>query len=202
LRFSAKRNVALTGETQQYAKQVYPGQAATDDRTAASREPAGPGCQWALWPMGAATFAPDRARPTPACPAWNFAYIAPVQPAVHGPRVNLSLGRAAQIQRLPTPPRVPCVPRHIKPDHTRATIATGVYARGLGSKVFSRKVSLSIEHPLIRTPRCAGTDGLLVIRKLPREQTGASLNQTGVSRQCQSHVIGAVSDDVNWGKRR
>ena len=33
------------------------------------------------------------------------------------------------------PPRGPCVSRHIKPDHARATIAPGVYARGLGSKV-------------------------------------------------------------------
>ena len=49
------------------------------------------------------------------------------------PRVKLSA--APPRSSVCPPPRGPCVSRHIKPDHARATIAPGVYARGLGSKV-------------------------------------------------------------------
>ena len=49
------------------------------------------------------------------------------------PRVKLSA--APPRSSVCLPPRGPCVSRHIKPDHTRATIAPGVYARDLGSKV-------------------------------------------------------------------
>ena len=52
-------------------------------------------------------YAPRRRPPPPACPAWNFAYIGTVQPAV-----GQSLGRAAQIQRLPTPSRALCLQTH------------------------------------------------------------------------------------------
>ena len=50
------------------------------------------------------------------------------------------------------PPRVPCVSRHIKPDHTRATIATGVCARGLGSKVDVLSLGGSPSRPARRRP--------------------------------------------------
>ena len=50
------------------------------------------------------------------------------------------------------PPRVPCVSRHIKPDHARATIAPGVYARGLGSKVDVLPLGSSPSRPSRRRP--------------------------------------------------
>ena len=52
-------------------------------------------------------YAPRRRPPPPACPAWNFAYIGTVQPAV-----GQTLGRAAQIQRSPTPSRALCLQTH------------------------------------------------------------------------------------------
>jgi hypothetical protein len=50
---------------------------------------------------------PRRRPPPPACPAWSFAYIGTLQPAV-----GQTLGRAAQIQRLPTPSRALCPQTH------------------------------------------------------------------------------------------
>jgi hypothetical protein len=52
-------------------------------------------------------YAPRRRPPPPACPAWNFAYIGTFQPVV-----GQALGRAAQIQRLPTPSRALCLQTH------------------------------------------------------------------------------------------
>jgi hypothetical protein len=60
------------------------------------------------------------------------------------------------------PPRVPCVSRHIKPDHARATIAPSVYARGLGSKVDEISLGGSPARPACRRPglRSAFTQNL------------------------------------------
>ena len=52
-------------------------------------------------------YAPRRRPPPPACPAWNFAYIGTVQPAM-----GQTLGRAAQIQRLSTPSWTLCLQTH------------------------------------------------------------------------------------------
>ena len=60
------------------------------------------------------------------------------------------------------PPRVPCVSKHIKPDHARATIAPSVYARGLGSKVDTLPLGGSPARPACQCPglRSAFTQNL------------------------------------------
>ena len=57
---------------------------------------------------------------------------------------------------------MPCVSRHIKPDHARATIAPSVYARGLGTKVDVLSLDGSPSRPARRRPglRSAFTQNL------------------------------------------
>ena len=66
------------------------------------------------------------------------------------PRVKLSA--APPRSSVCLPPRGPCVSRHIKPDHARATIAPGVCARGLGSKVHVLPLGGSPARPARQRP--------------------------------------------------
>jgi hypothetical protein len=99
-------------------------------------------------------YAPRRRPPPPACPAWNFAYIGTVQPAV-----GQSLGRAAQIQRLPTPSRALCLETHqTRPyprNHRYGRVRT--WSRLQSGRTITGKLAFHAHPP---TPGAAGRHSL------------------------------------------
>ena len=99
-------------------------------------------------------YAPRRRPPPPACPAWNFAHIGTVQPAV-----GQSLGRAAQIQRLPTPSRALCLETHqTRPyprNHRYGRVRT--WSRLQSGRTVTAKLAFNAHLP---TPGAAGRHSL------------------------------------------